>query len=94
MDLSAYEPETKQQSDVWVFEPELNPMKIVCEKIASKQMMACFFCKTGHVATVRLDNSRRVNSEWYTTILSTVMQKNVKLSHVNVRFQLVTPERC
>ena len=28
----------------------------------------CFFCKTGHVATVSLEHRRTVNSEWYTTI--------------------------
>ena len=50
----AYEPETKQQSTVWVFEDELNPMKVVCGKITLKQMLAYFFCKTGHVATVPL----------------------------------------
>ena len=45
-----------------------NPTKVVCGKITSKQMMYCFFCKTGHVATVPLEHSRTVNSEWYTTI--------------------------
>ena len=27
--ICAYEPETKQQSNVWVFEPEANPAKVV-----------------------------------------------------------------
>ena len=31
-------------------------------------MVACFLVKTGHVATVRLEHRRTVNSEWYTTI--------------------------
>ena len=31
-------------------------------------MVACFFGKTGHVATVPLEQRRTVNSEWYTTI--------------------------
>ena len=35
-----YEPETKQQSTVWVFEPEPNATKIVCGKITAKQMVA------------------------------------------------------
>ena len=66
--ICAYEPETKLQSTVWVFEPGPNPTKVVCERITLKQMLACFFCKTGHVATVPLEHRRRVNSEWYTTI--------------------------
>ena len=52
----------------WLFEPKPNPMKIVCGKITSKQMVACFFGKTGHVATFQLEHRRPVNSEWYTTI--------------------------
>ena len=47
----AYEPKTKQQSTVWVFEPEPNPTKVVCGKIISKQMVDCFFWKTANVAT-------------------------------------------
>ena len=62
------EPETKPQSTVWVFEEEPNRTKVVCGKIISKQMVACFFCKTGHVATAPLEHRRPVNAEWYTTI--------------------------
>ena len=66
--LYTYEAETKQQSTVWVFEDEPNPTVVALGKITSKQMMACFFCKTDHVATVPLEHRRTVNSEWYTTI--------------------------
>ena len=31
-------------------------------------MVACFFCKTGHVATVPIEHRRTLNSEWCTTI--------------------------
>ena len=51
-----------------VFEPEPNPTKVVREKSTSKQVVVCFFGKTGHVATVPLEHRRKVNSEWYTTI--------------------------
>ena len=66
--IYAYEPETKQQSTVWVFEDEPNPTKVVRGRSTSKQMVACFFGKTGHVATVPLEHRRTVNSERYTTI--------------------------
>ena len=66
--IYAYEPETKQQSTVWVFQDESNPTKVVRARSTSKQMVACFFGKTGHVATVPLEQRRTVNSEWYTTI--------------------------
>ena len=65
--IYAYDPETKQQSIVWVFEDEPNPTKIVRGRSTSK-LMASFFFKTGHVATVPLEHRRTVNSEWYTTI--------------------------
>ena len=64
--ICAYVPETKQQSTMWVFDPEPNVTKIVCGKVTTKQMVACFFGKTGHVATVPLEHRRTVNSEWYT----------------------------
>lgn len=66
--IYAYEPETKQQSTVWVFQNEQNPTKVIRARSTSKQMIACFFGITGHVATVPLEERRTVNSEWYTTI--------------------------
>ena len=64
----AYEPETKQQYTVWALEDEPNPTKVVRGKCTSKQMLACFFGKTVHVATVPLEHGRTLNSEWHTTI--------------------------
>lgn len=66
--IYAYDPETKQQSTVWVFQNEPNPTKVVRAKSTLKQMVACFFGISGHVATVPLENRKTVNSEWYTTI--------------------------
>ena len=39
----AYEPESKQQSTVRVFQDEPNPTKVVRARITSKQMFAYFF---------------------------------------------------
>lgn len=66
--IYSYEPETKQQSTVWVFQDEANPTKVVRARSTSKQMVACFFKITGHVATIPLQERRTVNSEWYTTV--------------------------
>lgn len=66
--IYAYEPETKQQSTVWVFQDEPNRTKVVRGRSTSKQMVACFFGINGHVATVPLHERRTVNSDWYTTI--------------------------
>ena len=67
--ICAYEPETKQQFNKWAFEDKPNPTKVVCEKSTSKQMVGCFFGKTGHVTTVPLEQRCTVNSEWYTISL-------------------------
>ena len=66
--IYAYKPESKQESTVWVFEDEPYPTKVVLSRSTSKQMVACFFGKTGHLATAPLEHRRTVNSEWYTTI--------------------------
>ena len=63
-----YEPGAKKQFTVWVFEDETNLTKVVRGRSILKQMVACFFCKTGHVATAPLEHRRTVNSEWYITI--------------------------
>ena len=49
----------------------------VCGKSTSKPMVACFFGKTGHVATVPLKQST-VDSEWYTTISLKKFEKRTR----------------
>lgn len=66
--IYAYEPESKQQSTVWVFQDDENPTKVIRARSTSKQMVACFFGILGHVATVPLVERRTVNSDWYTTV--------------------------
>ena len=61
--IYAYEPESKQQSTVWVFQDEQNPTKVAGARSTFKQMRACFFAKTGHVAIRPLEQCRTTNSE-------------------------------
>ena len=75
--IYAYEPESKQQSNVRVFLDEPNPTKIDLTQSTSKQMIACFFGKTGHVAIVLQEERRTVNSEWYTTICLPVVFQEI-----------------
>ena len=57
--------ETKQQSAVWVF-PDENPQaKRKRNRSASKQMMACFFAKFGHVAITPLEDRKAVTADCY-----------------------------
>jgi len=66
--IYAYDPESKQQSTVWVFQGEPNPTKVVRVRSSSKPIVARSFGITGHVTTVLLEQRRTVNSEWYTAI--------------------------
>ena len=60
-----YDLETKQQSEVWVFPDENPPVKFKRNRSASKQMIACFFAKFGHVATIPLEDRKTVTADWY-----------------------------
>ena len=60
-----YDPETKQQSAVWVFPHENPPVKFERNRSASEQMIACFYAKFGQVATIPLEDRKTVTADWY-----------------------------
>jgi [histone H3]-lysine36 N-dimethyltransferase SETMAR len=66
--IYSYDPETKQQSTVWVFEEEPPPTKVVRDRSTSKQMVAVFFRRQGSLATVPLVERKTVNAQWYTEV--------------------------
>ena len=86
--IYAYEPESKQQSTVWVFQDEPNPIKVARARSTSKQMIACFFEKTGHVAIVPLEQRRTANSEWYTTICLPAVCQEIRKNNRRKRITL------
>lgn len=51
-----YEPESKQQN-------ETKSTKLVRSRRVLNKMIACFFRKTDHVATVSLEDRRTVNAD-------------------------------
>ncbi|XP_078034039.1 histone-lysine N-methyltransferase SETMAR-like [Augochlora pura] len=51
-------------------------------------MVACFFGKTGHVATVPLEQRRTVNSEWCTTICLPVVFQEIRKTNRRRRITL------
>ena len=55
-----YDPETKQQSAVWVLPDENQPVKLNKNKSASKQMIACFFANFAMLPPYRLRTERRL----------------------------------
>ncbi|KAG7295442.1 hypothetical protein JYU34_021619 [Plutella xylostella] len=62
--IYSYEPERKHQSAVWVFEGEVKPTKVIRSRSVSKKMVASFVSKTGHVATIPLQEQRTVTADW------------------------------
>ena len=77
-----------------MFQDEPNPTKVPRSPSTSRQMIPCFFGKTGHVAIVALEQRRTVNSEWYTyfclpvvfqEIWKTTRRRRITLHHDNVR---------
>ena len=60
-----YDPETKQQSAVWVFSDENPPVQFQRNSSASTEMIACFCAKFGHVATILLEDGKTVTADWY-----------------------------
>jgi len=55
--ISLYEAESKEESTILVFQNEPKRMKVVHSHSVVKQMIACFFGYTGHVATVALNKN-------------------------------------
>ena len=55
--IYSYEPDSKQQATVWIFQNKPKTTKVVRSRSAAKQMIACFFGYTGHVTTVDLEES-------------------------------------
>ena len=61
-----YDPDTKMQSAVRLFPEEPPPpKKLQRSRSAQKKMVACFFGKSGHVATILLKDRRTVTADWY-----------------------------
>ena len=52
-----YDPETTMQSVIWLFLDKSPPPKLKRLRSTQKKMKACFFGKSGHVATIPLEDS-------------------------------------
>ena len=66
--IYSYDPETKQQSAVWVFDEENPPTKVVRSRSAGKRMVAVFFRRQGLVKIVPLVEQCTVTAAWYSSV--------------------------
>ena len=60
-----YDPETKRQLTVWVFQNESTPTKVKRSRSEGKILIASFFNLTGYLVSIPLRNQRSINAEWY-----------------------------
>ena len=61
-----------------VFQEKPNPTKVPRPRSTSKQMIACVFEKTGHIAIVPLEQRRTVKSVWYTILCLPVVFQEIR----------------
>ena len=62
------DPEVKQQSSVYFLPGESPPVKFKSSRSTPKHTIAVFFAKSGHVASVLLQEKKTVSAEWYINI--------------------------
>ena len=60
-----FDPETKQQSTVWIPRNEPRPIKVRRNKSSGKRMVAIFFMKSGLITPIPLESGQTVNANWY-----------------------------
>ena len=60
-----FDPETKAQSSVWLLPGDTPPLKFKRSRSTSKQMVASYIAKTGHITTIPLEERHTVTADWY-----------------------------
>ena len=61
--IYSFDPDTKQQSAQWTPDGGTQPSKLRRGRSGSKEMVAVFVAKTGHLATVPLVQQRTVTGD-------------------------------
>ena len=76
--IYAYSPKVNSSRLYGCFKMRKIQQKLLVLGCTSKQMIAWFFGKTEHVVIVPLEQRRKVNSEWYTTICLPLIFQEIK----------------
>lgn len=68
-----FDPETKEQSKMWVSKESPRPTKVRRNRSSGKRMVAIFFMKSGLIESIPLESGATANADWYAnTCLSQV----------------------
>ena len=79
-----YDPETKQQSSIWLLPDDDHPEKLRSARSGNKQMVASFISKKGDVATIPLiEHSLLLTASWYV---------NICMPHVIEKWSILHPK--
>ena len=76
-----FDPETKAQSLVWLFPGDTPPLKFKRSRSTSKQMVASYIAKVGHITTIPLEYRRTVTAGWYVHQCLTKVLHAVRTRH-------------
>ncbi|CAF1549287.1 unnamed protein product [Adineta ricciae] len=60
-----FDPETKEQSKVWVSKTDQRPTKVRRNRSSGKRMVAFFFMKSGLIKSVTLESDQNITAAWY-----------------------------
>jgi histone-lysine N-methyltransferase SETMAR len=63
-----FDPETRQQSAVWMEQGAPRPTQVKRSRTVGKRMVAVFFRRSGLVKVVPVEQHRTVTAEWYCTV--------------------------
>jgi len=83
-----YEPKSRTESKIWVFEDESPPHVVKKSKTIGKVLYAVFFNTSGLVEAVKLEGQKSVTALWYTTkclprIFRNASRRGLLLHHDN-----------
>lgn len=88
-----FDPETKRQSCQWLFKNEQPPTKVKKSRSLGKKMVASFFRKSGHIATIQLEDRKTVNADWYCKVCLPEVLSNVR-QKVRTKRHSSSPRQC
>ena len=86
--LTRMSPKANRSRLYGCFKISQSQQTLLAQASTSKQMIACFFGKPGHVAIVPLEQRRTVNSVWYTTICLPVVFQEIRKTNRRRRITL------
>ncbi len=83
-----YEPKSRSESKIWVFDDESPPHVVKRDRTIRKVLYAVFFGTSGLVKAIKLEGQKSVTANWYTTkclpeVFENTSRRGLMLLHDN-----------